>query len=82
MAPGHRVKRVRELVRSSNPVFVSWLEATLRAHGVESFVLDQNMSIMEGSIGILPRRVMVVDEDLERAEAILKKAQQEFGEIG
>lgn len=73
---------MRELTRSSNPVFVSWLEATLRAEGVEPFVLDQNMSVMEGSIGILPRRVMVVDEDFAQAQAILQKASEEFDDIG
>jgi len=73
---------MRELTRSSNPVFVSWLEATLRAEGVEPFVLDQNMSVMEGSIGILPRRVMVIDEDFEQAQAILQKASEEFDDIG
>ena len=73
---------MRELTRSSNPVFVSWLEATFRAEGVESFVLDQNMSVLEGCVGILPRRVMVVDEDFERAQAILQKAAEEFDDIG
>ena len=73
---------MRELTRSSNPVFVSWLEATLRSEGVEPFILDQNMSVMEGSIGILPRRVMVVDEDFEQAQAILQKASEEFDDIG
>ena len=34
--------------------------------------MDVHMSVLEGSIGILPRRLMVVDRDLFLARAILK----------
>ena len=69
---------MRELVRSTNPVFVSWLEAALRAEGIEPFVLDQHMSIMEGSLGILPRRVMVADDDHAAALELLEEARRAF----
>jgi len=65
---------VRELTRSTNPVFVSWLEAALKAEGISALVLDQHMSVLEGSVGILPRRIMVVEEDLDAARAILRAA--------
>ena len=66
---------VRELLRTTDPVLVSWLEAALRAEGIEPLILDRHMSILEGSIGILPRRVMVADDDLAAARLILKQAQ-------
>jgi hypothetical protein len=62
---------MRELTRSTDPVFLSWLIAALRESGIEPLVLDTHMSIVEGSIGILPRRVMVVDDDFDDARAVL-----------
>jgi hypothetical protein len=44
----------------------------LREAGIDPLVLDRNMSIMEGSIGILPRRVLVGDEDWSRARHVLR----------
>ncbi|MCY4239893.1 MAG: DUF2007 domain-containing protein [Rhodospirillaceae bacterium] len=68
---------MRELTQSTNPVFVSWLEATLKGEGIPVIVLDQHMSVLEGSVGILPRRIMVAEEDLEAARAILRTADSE-----
>ncbi len=65
---------MRELLRTTDPVLVSWLEAALRAEGIEPLVLDRHMSILEGSIGILPRRVMVVDDDYDAARHVLAQA--------
>jgi hypothetical protein len=62
---------MRELVRSTDPVFISWLVAALRDEGIEALVFDTHTSIIEGSIGILPRRVMVVDDDFDDARAVL-----------
>ncbi len=63
---------MQELARSTDPVLISWLIAALRANGIEALVFDTHTSVLEGSIGILPRRVMVIDEDLDRARAILE----------
>ncbi|MEQ9245481.1 MAG: DUF2007 domain-containing protein, partial [Nitratireductor sp.] len=46
-----------ELIRTNDPVVISFVESLLRDAGIAFFVADQNMSIMEGSLGILPRRV-------------------------
>ncbi|MEQ8695520.1 MAG: DUF2007 domain-containing protein, partial [Bauldia litoralis] len=62
---------MQELLRSTDPVLISWLIAALRGDGIEALVFDTHTSVLEGSIGILPRRVMVVDEDIDRARAIL-----------
>jgi Putative prokaryotic signal transducing protein len=63
-----------ELLRSNDPVVISFAEALLKDGGVEHQVVDRNMSIMEGSIGILPRRVLVASDQHEAARRILAAA--------
>lgn len=63
-----------ELMRTNDPVLISFVEALLRDADIAHFVADQNMSILEGSLGVLPRRVMVDDEDAEAARRILVDA--------
>ena len=55
---------MREIVRTNDPVLITAIEALLNGAGIAHLVLDRNMSVLEGSIGMLPRRVMVA-EDLE-----------------
>ncbi|MEM1306047.1 MAG: DUF2007 domain-containing protein [Pseudomonadota bacterium] len=62
---------MRELVRTSDPVLVNFIESLLRQGGCEAMVADQNISVMEGSIGVFPKRVLVADEDFAEARAIL-----------
>ena len=63
-----------ELVRTNDPVVISFIEALLRDAGIVHFVADQNMSGAEGSLGILARRVMVDEERLEEARVLLSDA--------
>ena len=65
---------MKELVRTNDLVFLSFLETRLREAGIESFTLDTHMSVVEGTLGILPRRVMVADEDFAPAERLLAEA--------
>jgi len=65
---------VLELLRLNDPVKLSFVEALLRDGGIESFVLDQHMSVLEGSAAAIPRRLMVRDEDAARARYILREA--------
>ena len=62
---------MKELLRSNDPVRLSYVEALLRAAGIASVLLDQHTSIIEGSIGAIQRRLMVEDDDLGRARAVL-----------
>lgn len=64
-----------ELTRTNNPVLISYIEALLRGEGVGVFVMDMNASILDGSVGILPRRVMVADEDYSRARFLMHQAE-------
>ena len=63
-----------ELLRLNDPVKLSFLEALLRDGGIECFVLDHHMSVLEGSASAIPRRLMVLDEDAESARHILHEA--------
>jgi hypothetical protein len=65
---------LRELVRTNDAVLVSAVGALLDGAGIPYFVLDQNMSVLEGSIGILGRRVMVEEDDVRAARSVLSDA--------
>ncbi len=62
---------MKELTRTNDLVFLSWLEATLAGAGIEAIVFDQYASAIEGPVGPVPRRVMVHEEDFTRAQWIL-----------
>lgn len=62
---------MREILRSTDPTRIAFAEALLQGEGIAAFVLDVHTSILEGSIGILPRRLMVADRDVFMARAIL-----------
>lgn len=63
-----------ELVRSNDLVHLSWAQAMLEAAGVPCLVADAHVSAVEGSIGVFPRRLLVLEEDLGRARDILAGA--------
>jgi hypothetical protein len=65
---------MREVLKSNNPVELSFAEAVLKAAGIDSVVFDTNMSVLDGSMVILPRRLMVSDDDADRAVALLRDA--------
>lgn len=64
---------MRELLRTNDPVLISFIETLLREAGIGALVLDGNMSVMEGSIGILARRIMVEDDGYDRARRLLSE---------
>jgi hypothetical protein len=65
---------MRELIRTNDAVLVSAVVALLESAGIQSLVLDQNMSVLEGSLGILPRRVLVAEDYELRARRLLTEA--------
>ncbi len=69
---------MRELLKTNDPVLISYVEALLKDAGIAAAVLDRNMSVIEGSLGILPRRVLVADDDWNQARRVLREA--ELGE--
>ncbi|WP_146586513.1 putative signal transducing protein [Puniceibacterium confluentis] len=63
---------MEELLRTNDITLIPRARALLEDEGIDSFELDVNMSVLEGSIGILPRRLMVRSDDLNDAMRILR----------
>ena len=63
------------LLRTNDVVLISFVEALLKDAGIPHIVLDGNMSILEGSIGIIARRVMVTEDDLGAAPRVPSQMQ-------
>ena len=65
---------MKELLRTNDPVRLSWLQALLDDSGIDSLILDHHTSLVEGSIGAIPRRLVVAERDYRRARALLAAA--------
>ncbi len=63
---------MEELLKTNDPTVLSFAQALLRAEDIDCFVLEVHMSVLDGSIGILPRRLMVARGDAFMARAILR----------
>ena len=66
--------KLRELVRTNDIVLVSAVGALLDGANIHHLVLDQNMSVIEGSLGILPQRILVHEDDNREARELLAEA--------
>ena len=65
---------MREIVRTNDPVLISAIEALLNGGGIPHMVFDRNMSVVEGSLGFLPCRVLVSEGHELSARRILQDA--------
>ncbi|WP_083096079.1 DUF2007 domain-containing protein [Pseudophaeobacter leonis] len=54
---------MKELLRSTDPTVLAFASALLQGEDIDCFQMDVNMSILEGGIGIFPRRLMVREGD-------------------
>ncbi len=63
---------MKEILRTTEALDVTFASALLKGEGIRYFVLGENMAVMEGSIGIFPRRLMVATEDAFVAAAVLR----------
>ncbi len=63
---------MKEILRTNDPTIIAFATALLRGEDIECFVLDVHMSVLEGTIGLFPKRLMVAREDHFRASAILR----------
>lgn len=70
---------MKELLRTTDPTIIAFATALLQGEGIDAFEMDVNMSVLEGSIGILPRRLMVRDVDFGRAERVLRDNDIDLG---
>jgi hypothetical protein len=62
---------MKQLLRTTDPLQIVYAKALLSDEDINCFEMDVHMSVLEGSVGILPRRLMVLDRDLEYARQIL-----------
>ena len=62
---------MKELLRTTDPTVIAFAEALLQGEDIAAFALDVHMSVLDGSMGILPRRLMVADRHLFLARAIM-----------
>ncbi|MFZ2872221.1 DUF2007 domain-containing protein [Zavarzinia sp.] len=65
---------MQELIRTNDLVLISYVDSLLKAEGIPLLVLDSHSSVIDGSIGMVPRRLMVGDDDQARARRLLTEA--------
>ncbi len=58
---------MKQLLRTNDPTEIAFVKMLLQGEGITAFEMDVNMSVLEGSIGILPRRIMVADAEYDDA---------------
>ena len=63
---------MKELFSTNDITKFVYAETILNSNDIVSFALDENISVLEGSIGILPRRLMVLENDYEEALELLE----------
>jgi hypothetical protein len=63
---------MKAVLKTNNPVLLNYAQSLLKDAGIACVTFDENASVMDGSLGILPRRLMVPDEDIERARMLLR----------
>lgn len=65
---------MRAVLKTTDPVMLTYAAHLLSQEGIESVVFDTHASVMDGSMGFLPRRLMVLDEDFAQADTVLRAA--------
>ena len=65
-----------ELIRTNDIVLISWLTARLESLNIDMVIFDGHASVMDGSISAIPRRIMVLEEDLAQAQELLVEAEK------
>lgn len=63
---------MKELLRSTDPTIIAFASALLQGEDIACFEMDVNMSVLEGGIGIFPRRLMVRTDDHAQAERVMR----------
>lgn len=63
---------MKEVLRTNDPTLMAFATHLLAVEGITAFPLDVHMSILDGSLGILPQRLMVIERDHFMAAAILR----------
>ncbi|UWQ50487.1 DUF2007 domain-containing protein [Leisingera caerulea] len=70
---------MKELLRSTDPTIIAFASALLEGEDIDCFQMDVNMSVLEGGIGIFPRRLMVRADDYDDALVVMRDNQIPLG---
>ena len=70
---------MKELLRTTDPTIIAFATALLRGEDIECFEADVNMSVLEGGIGIFPRRLYVRPDDYDRAMRVMNDNEIDAG---
>jgi hypothetical protein len=65
---------MRVVLKTVDPVVLNYAANVLEQEGIKAVEFDTHASVMDGSMGFLPRRLMVLDEDFDRAQRLLRQA--------
>jgi hypothetical protein len=65
---------MRVVLKTLDPVVLNYAANVLEQEGIKAVIFDTHASVMDGSMGFLPRRLMVLDEDFDRAQKLLRQA--------
>lgn len=71
-------EKLRELIRSNDLVLLSWIKSVLDEANILNFIMDEHMSILEGSANAIPRRVMVSEKEHGQALKIIQDAKSDL----
>ncbi|MAI76385.1 MAG: hypothetical protein CBC25_04135 [Pelagibacteraceae bacterium TMED65] len=69
---------MKTIIRSNNQVYISWVKNILNINNIKYFVLDEEMSVMEGNITAIPVRILVDEKDLYLSKEIIQKAEKKL----
>jgi hypothetical protein len=69
---------MRAVLKTNDPILLNFAETLLKEAGIEAVVFDTNASVMDGGMGFLPRRLMVLDDDAAEAEKVLTNALPDY----
>ncbi len=72
---------MKELLRTTDPTIIAFASALLQGEDIDCFEMDVNMSILEGGIGIFPRRMMVRVDDYDRALRVMRDNDIDLGQM-
>jgi hypothetical protein len=71
---------MKELLRTTDPTIIAFASALLKGEDIACFEMDVNMSVLEGGIGIFPRRMMVRSDDYDRALRVMLDNEIDLGQ--
>lgn len=63
---------MQELIRTNDLALIACVDSLLKAEGIALLVLDSHASVVDGSLGMVPRRLMVADDDLDAARRLVE----------